>query len=119
MKSKVHSLAKALAEDCLDDAKIDLLGQTRAAKWRTGCIIANQYGVQDIRHETAGKLRLVKQMPHVVSSTLALDYEIRGHTGSPSGASVAGMMAIGAAYRLIRDNYMDRVLVGGLDFNCN
>lgn len=28
-------------------------------------------------------------------------------------------MGIGAAYRLIRDGYMDRVLVGGLDYNCN
>lgn len=60
MKSKVHSLAKALAVDALDDAKIDLLAQSSRDKWRTGCIIANQYGVQDIRHETAGKLRLVK-----------------------------------------------------------
>jgi len=119
MKTKVHSLAKALAVDALEDAKIDLVGQSNRDKWRTGCIVANQYGVQDIRHETAGKLRLVKQMPHVVSSVLAIDYEIRGYTGSPSGASVAGMMGIGAAYRLIRDGYMDRVLVGGLDFNCN
>jgi 3-oxoacyl-(acyl-carrier-protein) synthase len=119
MKTKVHGLAKALAVDCLEDAKMDLKSQSDKDKWRTGCIIANQYGVQDIRHETAGKLRLIKQMPHVVSSVLALDYEIRGHTGSTSGASVGSMMAIGAAYRLIRDNYMDRVLVGGLDFNCN
>ena len=28
-------------------------------------------------------------------------------------------MAMGEAFRLIRDGYMDRVLVGGLDFNCN
>jgi 3-oxoacyl-[acyl-carrier-protein] synthase II len=28
-------------------------------------------------------------------------------------------MAIGEAYRLIKDGYMDRVIVGGLDYNCN
>lgn len=119
LKTKIHSLAKALAIDVLEDAKIDLNGQSDKDKWRTGCLLANQYGVQEIRHETAGKLRLVKQMPHVVSSAIAMDYEIRGHTGAPSGASVAGMMAIGQAYRLIRDGYMDRMVVGGLDYNCN
>lgn len=95
MKTLVHSLAKGLAVDVLKDADVDLLAQSDYDKWRTGCLIANQYGVQEIRHETAGKLRLVKQMPHVVSSMIALDYEIRGHTGSPSGASVGGMMALG------------------------
>lgn len=28
-------------------------------------------------------------------------------------------MAIGEAYRLIKDGYMDRVIVGGCDYNCN
>jgi 3-oxoacyl-[acyl-carrier-protein] synthase II len=75
--------------------------------------------VQEIRHETAGKLRLVKQMPHVVASSLAMEYGIRGHVSAPAGASVGGAMAMGEAFRLIRDGYMDRILVGGLDYNCN
>ncbi len=58
-------------------------------------------------------------MPHVVSSMIAMDYKIRGLTGSPSGASVGSLMAIGQAFRLIRDGYMDRMIVGGLDYNCN
>jgi len=58
-------------------------------------------------------------MPHVVCSLICLDYNIRGHISAASGASVAGAVAIGDAYRLIRDGYMDRVLVGGLDYNCN
>lgn len=58
-------------------------------------------------------------MPHVVSSMIALEYGIRGQNGSPAGASVGSAMAIGEAYRLIKDGYMDRVIVGGLDFNCN
>jgi hypothetical protein len=41
MKTKVHSLAKALAVDALEDAKIDLAGQSNRDKWRTGCIVAN------------------------------------------------------------------------------
>lgn len=42
-----------------------------------------------------------------------------GHISAPAGASVGGMMAMGEAFRLIRDGYMDRILVGGLDYNCN
>lgn len=58
-------------------------------------------------------------MPHVVASLISLDYGIRGYVAAAGGASVAGAIAIGDAYRLIRDGYMDRVLVGGLDYNCN
>jgi len=119
MKSKIHSLAKALAVDLFEDAEFNPRSLTDREKWRTGCLLANQYGVMEIRHETAGKLRLVKQMPHVVSSMIALDYEIRGQNGSPAGASVGSAMAIGEAYRLIKDGYMDRMIVGGLDYNCN
>jgi 3-oxoacyl-[acyl-carrier-protein] synthase II len=118
-ESKIHSLAKALAIDVIEDAQFDLLSMPNRDKWRTGCLIANQYGVAEIRHETAGKLRLIKKMPHSVSSMLAMDYELRGYTGAPNGASVGSAIAIGEAYRLIRDGYMDRMLVGGLDFNCN
>ena len=78
MNSKIHSLAKALAVDLFEDAQFNPRSLTDKEKWRTGCLLANQYGVMEIRHETAGKLRLVKQMPHVVSSMIALDYEIRG-----------------------------------------
>ena len=58
-------------------------------------------------------------MPHVVASMLSMNYDIRGYVCAPSGASVGSMMAMGDAFRLIRDGYMDRVLVGGLDYNCN
>lgn len=45
MNSKIHSLAKALAIDVIEDAQIDLKGQSDRDKWRTGCLLANQYGV--------------------------------------------------------------------------
>ncbi len=118
-KTKIHSLAAGLAEDCVADAGIEFGRLSRQDRWRTGCILANQYGCQEIRHETAGKLRLIKQMPHVVASSIAEKYGLMGHVAAPGGASVGSMMAVGEAFRLIRDGYMDRVLVGGLDFNCN
>lgn len=58
-------------------------------------------------------------MPHIVASMIGIDYDIRGHVAATCGASVSGAMAIGEAYRLIRDGYMDRIIVGGVDLNCN
>ena len=58
-------------------------------------------------------------MPHIVSAVVAVENQIRGQVGATSGASAASSIAIGEAYRLIRDGYVDRVLVGGVDFNCD
>ena len=58
-------------------------------------------------------------MPHILSATVAIEHSIKGHIGAPSCASGGSALAIGEAYRLIRDGYMDRVLVGGIDFNCD
>jgi hypothetical protein len=40
-KSKIHSLAKALVVDLLEDASFNPLSLPDKDKWRTGCIIAN------------------------------------------------------------------------------
>lgn len=45
LKSKIHSFAKALAIDCVEDAQFDFDSLSKKDKWRSGCIIANQYGV--------------------------------------------------------------------------
>jgi len=65
------------------------------------------------------KLRLIKQMPHMLPAVIAIEHGIRGHVSAPSAASAGSAQAIGEAYRLIKDGYMDWVLVGGLDFNCD
>ena len=55
----------------------------------------------------------------MLSALVAIEHGIKGHVGTSSAASAASTVAIGEAYRLIRDGYMDRMLVGGLDYNCD
>lgn len=58
-------------------------------------------------------------MPHMVAAIISIEHGIKGHVSAPNAASAGSAAALGEAYRLIRDGYMDRVLVGGLDFNCD
>ena len=72
--------------------------------YRIGCVIANQYGVQELG-EKSHKLRLVKEMPHIVPSMIAMKYKIRGVIGAPSASSGAGLAALAQAYRLVKDGH--------------
>ena len=40
-KSKIHSLASALAIDCVADSGLDFSALTTKEKWRTGVVVAN------------------------------------------------------------------------------
>ena len=65
------------------------------------------------------KLRLIKEMPHIVPSIVAMKHNLRGHISAPSLSSGAGLSALDQAYNLIKDGHQDAVIVGGLDFNVN
>lgn len=43
----------------------------------------------------------------------------KGHVSATSMASAGGAIAIGEAFRLIKNGYADRILTGGLDYNIN
>lgn len=55
----------------------------------------------------------------MVCAVVSIEHGIKGHLSAPNASSAGSAAALGEAYRLIRDGYMDRVLVGGLDFNCD
>ena len=82
-----------------------------------------QYAVQqpDVLDLTKGsdKLHLIKGMNHMVPALVAMKYGVKGWVGGSSMSSGGGGIAIGEAFRLVRDGYVDRVLVGGLDLNVN
>ena len=59
------------------------------------------------------------QMPHIVPSTIAMQYKLRGHISAPSLSSGAGLSALGTAFRLIKDGHQDAIIVGGMDYNVN
>jgi 3-oxoacyl-(acyl-carrier-protein) synthase len=55
----------------------------------------------------------------MVPALVAIEYGIKGVISAPSAASGGSAAALAEAYRLVRDGYMDKVLVGGVDFNCD
>jgi len=46
-------------------------------------------------------------------------HSIKGFVGHSMMASAGGAVALGEAFRLIKDGTCDRVLVGGVDLNVN
>jgi len=58
-------------------------------------------------------------MNHIVPSVLAMAHSIKGFVGHSMMASAGGAVALGEAFRLIKDGTCDRVLVGGVDLNVN
>jgi len=46
-----------------------------------------------------------------------MEYGIKGHVSATTMASAGGAIAIGEAFRLVKNGYADRMLVGGLDYN--
>lgn len=67
----------------------------------------------------AGKLSLIKQMNHVLPASIAMEHGFKGHVSGTSMASAGGAIAIGEAFRLVKNGYVDRILTGGLDYNIN
>jgi len=106
----------ALSRQTIEDAKLPPLNEEQ--RYKFGCIIANQNGV--VSELLPGdKLKFIKKMPHMVPALVSIEHGIKGHISAPSASSAGSATAIGEAYRLIKDGYMERVLVGGLDFNCD
>jgi len=52
-----------------------------------------------------GKLRLIKEMYHLVPSMVAVQHKLRGVIAAPSLSSGGGMAALGHAYQLIKGGF--------------
>ena len=63
---RTSSLAAALADQTLQDAAMSMESMSEAELRRTGIIISNQYGVQEVDKASGGKLSLIKQMNHIL-----------------------------------------------------
>ena len=94
-------MAKAIADQAMEDAELNLESLDQREQRRSGCNIANQFGVQEPLppSDKPGKLRLIKQMNHMVPCLLAIDYKFKGSVGYASMASAGGAIALGDAYR--------------------
>lgn len=116
----IYSLGSAIIEQTVADANLQENQLSERELRKTGILIANQYGVQEVgKDKDPGKLRLIKEMNHMLPASAAMKYGFKGHVGTTSMASAGGGIAIGEAFRLIKNGYMDRMVVGGLDYNVN
>ena len=75
--------------------------------------------MQEVNEQDGGKLRLIKQMNHLLPAQIAMEHGLRGHVSATSMASAGGAIAIGEAYRLVKHGIVDRIIAGGLDYNVN
>ena len=48
-----------------------------------------------------------------------MTHGFKGHVSATSMASAGGAIAIGEAFRLVKNGYVDRILTGGFDYNIN
>ena len=91
-EAKTYTLANYVTSQALSDSP-KMMDHLDSHGDRIGCIIASQYGVQT--DATHGKLELVKRMPHIIPSVIALKHGFRGHISAPSLSSGAGLAALG------------------------
>lgn len=68
-EAKTYTLANYVTSQALDDSP-KMKEHLESHGHRIGCIIASQYGVQTDAMQ--GKLELLKRMPHIVPSVIAL-----------------------------------------------
>ena len=120
LNEPIYSLGSAIIAQTLRDAAWKEAQLNERELRKTGILVANQYGVQEVgKDKEAGKLRLIKEMNHIVPAQAAMAYGFKGHVGMTTMASAGGGIAIGEAFRLIKHGYMDRMVVGGFDYNVN
>ena len=94
-KARIYTLANCITSQAIENSKTirNYLDQGKQ-NFNIGCIIANQYGIREMDCEDE-KLRLIKEMPHVVPSIVAMKHKLRGHISAPSLSSGAGLAALG------------------------
>lgn len=113
--------AVAAAKLCMDDANIDLEAVDRE---RFGVMIGSGVGgLQTMCSESAkldaGGPRKVSpfMIPMIIVNLapghVAIRYGLKGHCASTVTACATSANAIGDAFRMIKDGYVDRMLAGG------
>ncbi|MBC7438016.1 MAG: beta-ketoacyl-[acyl-carrier-protein] synthase family protein [Bdellovibrionales bacterium] len=80
-------------------------------------------GIESIEHAYASffgrgnddqkLLTILSAMPHAPASQVAMRYGIRGECQTYSSACSSSAVAIGEAFRRVRDGYLDRAVAGG------
>lgn len=115
--------ALACARMALEDARLDLSEENRDA---VGCFVGSALGgaafaeEQHVTFLTQG-IRRIK--PHLAlsvfcgaaSCNIAIELDVRGPNSANSDSCASGAIAIGNAFRAVRDGYADVMLAGGVE----
>ncbi len=115
--------ALACARMALDDARFDLAKENRDA---IGCFVGSALGGAAFAEEqhtvflAEGIHRIKPTLALSVfcgaaSCNIAMEYDLRGPSSANSDSCASGTIAIGEAFRNVRDGYADVMLAGGVE----
>ncbi len=120
---RYSQFALACARMALDDARLDLAEENRDA---IGCFVGSALGGAAFAEEqhnvflTEGIRRIKPTLALSVfggaaSCNIAIEFDLRGPSSANSDSCASGAIAIGEAFRTVRDGYADVMLAGGVE----
>ncbi len=120
---RYSQFALACARIALDDARLDLTGENTEA---IGCFVGSALGGAAFAEEqhtvfmTQGIHRVKPTLALSVfcgaaSCNIAIEHDLRGPSSANSDSCASGTIAIGEAFRTIRDGYAEVMLAGGVE----
>ncbi len=120
---RYSQFAVAAAQMAVKDASLDLAEENRDA---IGCFIGSALGGAALAEEqhtvfmTQGINRVKPTLALSVfcgaaSCNIAIEHDLRGPTSANSDSCASGTIAIGEAFRAVRDGYADVMLAGGVE----
>ncbi len=115
--------AIACARLALDDARLDLTDENRDM---IGCFVGSALGGAAFAEEqhavflSQGVRRIKPTLALAVfcgaaSCNVAIEHDLRGPSSANSDSCASGAIAIGNAFRAVRDGYADIMLAGGVE----
>jgi 3-oxoacyl-[acyl-carrier-protein] synthase II len=115
--------AVACARMALDDARLNLAEENRDA---IGCFVGSALGGAAFAEDQhvvflAEGIRRVKPTLALAvfcgaaSCNIAIEFDLRGPSSANSDSCASGAIAIGEAFRTVRDGYADIMLAGGVE----
>jgi len=120
---RYSQFAIACARMALDDARLDLADENRDA---AGCFVGSALGGATFAEEqhrvflAQGVRRIKPSLALSVfcgaaSCNIAIEHDLRGPSSANSDSCSSGTIAIGNAFRAVRDGYADVMLAGGVE----
>jgi len=120
---RYSQLALACGRMALEDARLRLTEENRDA---IGCFIGSAIGgaaFAEEQHAIFMAQGIHKVKPHLAlsvfcgaaSCNIAIEFDLRGPSSANSDSCASGAIAIGEAFRAVRDGYADVMLAGGVE----